>query len=68
MWRILDDKDIKPHKIRDYLEKRAPEFDRKIQKVPMVYRDISLYPEDAIIAVVLDNPSAHISQETMAYQ
>ena len=25
------------------------------------------YPEDAIIRVVLDNHSAHISKETMAY-
>ena len=107
VWRILDDNDIKPHKIRYYLEKRDPQFDRKMQEVLMVYRDVSLYnegavhdarpnpiytvsvdekpgvqaiefiallkqldahyPEDAIIRVVLDNHSAHISKETMAY-
>ncbi|WP_298189895.1 IS630 family transposase [Metallibacterium sp.] len=48
VWRILDDSDIKPHKIRYYLEKRDPEFDRKMQEVLMVYRDVSLYTEGAV--------------------
>jgi transposase len=48
VWRILDDHDIKPHKIRYYLEKRDPEFDRKMQEVLMVYRDVSLYREGAV--------------------
>lgn len=48
IWRILDDHDIKPHKIRYYLEKRDPEFDRKMQEVLMVYRDVSLYREGAV--------------------
>jgi len=38
VWRILDDNDIKPHKIRYYLEKRDPDFDRKMQEVLMVVR------------------------------
>ncbi|MHB1282255.1 MAG: IS630 family transposase [Metallibacterium sp.] len=48
VWRILDDHDIKPHKIRYYLEKRDPEFDRKMQEVLMVYRDVALYTEGAV--------------------
>ena len=48
VWRILDDNDIKPHKIRYYLEKRDPEFDRKMQEVLMVYRDVSLYTQGAV--------------------
>jgi transposase len=48
VWRILDDNDIKPHKIRYYLENRDPAFDRKIQEVLMVYRDVSLYTEGAV--------------------
>jgi transposase len=47
VWRILDDVDIKPHKIRYYLEKRDPEFDRKMQEVLMVYRDVGLYAPGA---------------------
>jgi len=48
VWRILDDNDIKPHKIRYYLEKRDPDFDRKMQEVLMVYRDVSIYAEGAV--------------------
>jgi len=48
VWRILDSNEIKPHKIRYYLEKRDPEFDRKMQEVLMVYRDVSLYREGAV--------------------
>ena len=42
VWRILDEHDIKPHKIRYYLEKRDPDFDRKMQEVLLVYREVSL--------------------------
>jgi transposase len=48
VWRILDDNDIKPHKIRYYLEKRDPDFDRKMQEVLMVYRDVSIYTQGAV--------------------
>jgi len=47
VWRILDDNNIKPHKIRYYLEKRDPDFDRKMQEVLMVYRDVSIYAQGA---------------------
>ncbi|MDO9557472.1 MAG: IS630 family transposase [Coriobacteriia bacterium] len=45
VWRILDDNDIKPHRIRYYLEKRDPDFDRKMQEVLMVYREVSINAE-----------------------
>ena len=48
VWRILNENDIKPHKIRYYLEKRDPDFDRKMQEVLMVYRDVSIYTEGAV--------------------
>ena len=35
VWRILDEHQINPHKIRYYLERRDPEFDRKMQEVLM---------------------------------
>jgi len=50
VWRILNEHDIKPHKIRYYLERRDPEFDRKMQEVLLVYRDVSLYTEGAVHA------------------
>ena len=48
VWRTLDEHEIKPHRTRYYLAKRDPEFDRKMQEVPMVYRDVSLYREGAV--------------------
>lgn len=48
VWRILNEHDIKPHNIRYYLERRDPEFDRKMQDVLLVYRDVSLYREGAV--------------------
>lgn len=48
VWRILDSNAIKPHRIRYYLEKRDPDFERKMQEVLMVYREVSLYQEGAV--------------------
>ena len=48
VWRILDANEIKPHKIRYYLEKRDPDFDRKMQEVLLVYRDVSIYAGGAV--------------------
>ena len=48
VWRILNENQLKPHKISYYLEKRDPQFDRKMHEVLMVYRDVSLYSEGAV--------------------
>jgi transposase len=48
IWRILDENQLKPHKITYYLEKRDPDFDRKMQEVLMVYREVSLCAEGAV--------------------
>lgn len=48
IWRILDENQLKPHKITYYLEKRDPDFDRKMHEVLMVYRDVSLYKDGAV--------------------
>lgn len=48
VWRILDEHDIKPHNIRYYLKRRDPDFDRKMQDVPALYRDVSIYSDGAV--------------------
>lgn len=40
--KILNDADIKPHKIRYYLEKRDPEFEKKMDDVLIVYKQIEM--------------------------
>lgn len=39
---ILDEADIKPHKITYYCENRDPEFDQKMHNVLLVYKQLSL--------------------------
>lgn len=48
IWRILNEHHLKPHKIRYYLERRDPDFDRKREEVLMVYRDVGIYKADAV--------------------
>lgn len=40
--KILNDAAIKPHKIRYYLEKRDPEFEKKMDDVLIVYKQIEM--------------------------
>jgi len=42
VWSILNDAEIKPHKIRYYLEKRDPEFEQKMDDVLIVYKQMEI--------------------------
>lgn len=48
VWRILNAHELKPHRIRYYLEQRDAQFERKMAEVLMVYRDVGLYRADAV--------------------
>ena len=39
--KILDAQEVKPHKVRYYLERRDPEFEAKMAEVLCVYREVS---------------------------
>ncbi|MDT0498848.1 IS630 family transposase [Algiphilus sp. W345] len=45
VWRILNERGIKPHRIRYYLERRDADFERKMCEVLMVYRELSLHAQ-----------------------
>jgi transposase len=47
---ILNEQEIKPHKIRYYLERRDPEFKAKMVEVLCVYREVKLMKETAAAA------------------
>ena len=47
---ILSEQEIKPHKIRYYLERRDPEFKTKMAEVLCVYREVKLIRETAAAA------------------
>ncbi len=40
--RILEGQTLKPHKITYYLERKDPEFDRKMREVLAIYKEVSL--------------------------
>ncbi len=42
IWRILSENEIQPHKIKYYLERRYPDFARKMQDVLMVYQEVNM--------------------------
>jgi len=42
IWRILSANEIQPHKIKYYLERRDPDFERKMQEVLLVYQEVNL--------------------------
>jgi transposase len=46
--RILAEEELKPHKIRYYLERRDPNFEAKMCQVLLVYRELSLAPAEGV--------------------
>jgi len=43
VWRILNAHELKPHRVRYYLERRDAQFESKMAEVLMVYRDVNMY-------------------------
>jgi len=64
LWNILNEQEIKPHKVRYYLERRDPQFKQKMAEVLCVYREVRLIkkraagakqqPSDAVAIVSYD--------------
>ena len=48
MCKILAAHEVKPHKMRYYLERRDPEFDAKMAEVLCVYREVQLVKQSAL--------------------
>ena len=45
--KILNEQEVKPHKVRYYLERRDPEFKGKMAEVLCVYREVKIIKETA---------------------
>src|SRR5712692_10455257 len=48
--KILNEQEVKPHKVRYYLERRDPEFKAKMAEVLCVYREVKIIKETAAAA------------------
>ena len=53
VFRVLSQRELKPHRIRYYLERRDPDFDEKMAQVLCVYQEVAL-------AQVQDDPDAEL--------
>src|SRR5271168_5352020 len=47
LCKILDQQELKPHKVRYYLERRDPEFEEKMAEVLCVYREVQMLKKAA---------------------
>jgi hypothetical protein len=47
LCKILNEQEVKPHKVRYYLERRDPEFKAKMAEVLCVYREVKIIRETA---------------------
>jgi transposase len=61
--KILDEEEVKPHKVRYYLERRDPDFAEKMAQVLCVYRQVKILkkaaaakrkPDDAVAIISYD--------------
>jgi transposase len=61
--KILDQEEVKPHKVRYYLEQRDPEFAEKMAKVLCVYRKVKLLKKAAVASQKPSDAVAIISYD-----
>ena len=57
---ILDEADIKPHKITYYCENRDPDFDFKMHNVLLVYKQFEMQFDESGKLIVPDDTSVHV--------
>lgn len=69
IWRILNEAEIKPNKIKYYLERRDPEFEEKMKELLLVYKEVDLQnasdaekPLDVITISVDEKPGIQAIQ------
>lgn len=51
--RILKAQPLQPHKVKYYLERRDPDFDRKMQDILMVYQEVNFQNDTGTICPVM---------------
>jgi transposase len=59
--KILDAQEVKPHKVRYYLERRDPQFKAKMAQVLCVYRQVSVLKKAAAAATKKNKPSKAVT-------
>ena len=63
MCKLLGQEEIKPHKVRYYLERRDAEFEPKMAEVLCVYREVQVLKKAAAKAEKSKKPVAIVSYD-----
>ena len=58
--KILNEADIKPHKITYYCENRDPDFDSKMHNVLLVYKQLEMQFDESGKLIVSDDTPVHV--------
>src|SRR5205814_2045885 len=61
--KILNRQEVKPHKVRYYLERRDAEFEKKMAQVLCVYREVAILKEAAAASKEAGSPVAIVSYD-----
>ena len=57
---ILDEADIKPHKITYYCENRDPDFDSKMHNVLLVYKQLEMQFDESGKLIIFEDTPIHV--------
>jgi hypothetical protein len=63
LHRILTQGELKPHKIRYYVERRDPEFERKMVEVLHVYKEVEIINGELLKGSLKEPPVVTISYD-----
>ena len=63
LHRILTQGEVKPHKVRYYVERRDPEFARKMIEVLHVYKDVEIVNAGLVEGTLKEPPTVTISYD-----
>ena len=65
IWTILEEGEIKPHRIRYYLEKKDPEFEAKCKEVLLLYKrvEMELQFRDTLSSSTQPNGAVYVSYD-----
>src|ERR1035438_4870794 len=63
LHRILTQGEIRPHKIRYYVERRDPEFEARMAVVLHVYKEVEIVNEELIKGTLKEPPVVTISYD-----
>lgn len=61
--RILTQSEVRPHKIRSYVERRDPEFERKMVEVLHVYKDVEIVNAGLVEGTLKESSTVTISYD-----